>query len=162
MKNSLLKLAKRLRTELDDLEQVVSRCERALRQSKLTSDDLYFDSMALNVQGFYSGLERLFHLIASTIDGKVPRGEEWHKELLQQMRSQVSGLRPAVLSESTVKMLDEYRRIRHVVRVIYTHQLEHERLEELTNNLRPTHTAVRRELLAFADFLEHHAREESK
>lgn len=159
MKNDLLKLARRIRTELDDLEQVVARCERALRQSKLTTDDLYFDSMALNVEGFYSGLERLFQLIASTIDGKIPQGEEWHKELLEQMRSQVLGLRPAVFSETTMKMLDEYRRIRHVVRVIYTHQLEHKRLEELTNDLRPTFVAVRSELLAFADFLDQKARE---
>ena len=59
-------------------------------------------------------------------------------------------------------MLDEYRRIRHVVRVIYTHQLEHKRLEELTNSLRPTFAAVRGELLAFAEFLEQKSREESK
>jgi hypothetical protein len=115
MNDDLLKLTKRIRTELDDLEQVVSRCERALRQSKISSDDLYLDSVALNLEGFHSGLERLFQLIASTIDRKTPEGGEWHRDLLEQMHSQVPNLRPAVLSDSTLSMLEEYRRVRHKV-----------------------------------------------
>jgi len=120
------------------------------------------DSVALNLEGFHSGLERLFQLIASTIDGKTPQGEEWHKELLKQMHSQVLNLRPAVLSDNTLSMLEEYRRVRHKVRLTYSFRLEAPKLEELTNSLRPTFAAVRIELLAFADFLDQKAREKKK
>lgn len=159
MKKQSVKLAKRIKTELVLLEQIVSRCEEALRRSKLSSDDLYLDSVALNLENFYSGIERLFQLIATTLDSRLPKGEDWHKSLLEQMCSQVSGVRPAVLSETSRAMLDEYRRLRHVVRVIYTVTLDSKRLEELTKNLRPTFSVVRRELEAFADLLEQRARE---
>jgi len=158
VKNQFTKLAKRITTELVLLDQIVSRCEEALRRSKLSSDDLYLDSVALNLENFYSGIERLLQLIATTLDGRVPRGEEWHKALLEQMCSQVSGIRPAVLSETSKTMLDEFRRVRHVVRVIYTFTLEPKRLEELTEKLRPTFSIVRRELEAFAGLLEQRAR----
>jgi len=159
MKKNLAKLSKRISTELADLEQVVTRCEKALARSKTSSDDLYYDSIALNLEGFYSGLERLLQLIAGTIDGRVPQGAEWHKELLDQMCEEMPGLRPAVFTETVKSMLDEYRRLRHVVRVIYTFTMEHKRLEELTLTLRPTFVAVRRELDAFANLLEQRSKE---
>ena len=158
MKKDLVRVATRIHTELIDLEQVVSRCERALAKSKTTSDDLYFDSIALNLEGFYSGLERLLRLIAATIDGQVPQGSEWHKELFDQMCYDVPGVRPAVFSENARSMLDEYR-LRHVVRVVYTFTLEPQRLEELTLALRPAYTIARRELEAFAVLLEQRAKE---
>lgn len=160
MKNDLAKLAKRIRTELADLEHVVARCEIALERSRLSSDDLYLDSVALNLEGFYSGIERLFQLVATTLDGKMPKGEEWHKDLLEQMCSQVTGVRPAILSETSRTMLDEYRRVRHVVRVVYTFTLDPKRLEELTKKLRPTFNTMRFELEAFANLLEQRAKEE--
>ena len=159
MKSDLAKLAKRIHTELADLEQVVARCERALARAKTTSDELYLDSVALNLEGFYSGLERLLQLIAATIDGKVPQGAEWHKELLEQMSEEMSGQRPAVLSENARTMLERYRGLRHVVRVIYTFRLEPEKLEEHTQALRPTYVVVKTDLDAFAGLLERRSKE---
>ncbi len=159
MKNDLARLAKRIRTEFADLEQVVSRCEEALKRSKSSSDDLYLDSVALNLQGFYSGVERLLQLIATTIDGNLPQGAEWHKELLEQMSQEMPDIRPAILSENAKISLDSYRSVRHVVRFTYTFRLEPKRLEELTEELRPTFAIVQRELEAFADLLIQRAKE---
>lgn len=60
MKNQSVKLAKRITTELVLLEQIVSRCEEAMRRAKLSSDDLYLDSVALNLENFYSELSVCF------------------------------------------------------------------------------------------------------
>jgi hypothetical protein len=35
----------------------------------------YLDSVALNLQGFYSGIERIFELIVLTVDRSRPAGE---------------------------------------------------------------------------------------
>lgn len=51
----------------------------------MVRDDYYLDSVALNLHGFYSGLERVFEKVASTIDGSVPSAANWHRELLNQM-----------------------------------------------------------------------------
>ena len=37
-------------------------------------DDLYVDAAALNVHGFYAGLERISTLIAERLDGSLPSG----------------------------------------------------------------------------------------
>jgi len=46
------------------------------------------DGVALNLHGFYAGLERLFELIAAIVDGTVPQGANWHQILLEQMATE--------------------------------------------------------------------------
>jgi hypothetical protein len=59
--NSLYEeLVDRIRGEVPDLDRVVQRALRAWTQTQMTSEEqLYLDSVALNLHGFYSGLERL-------------------------------------------------------------------------------------------------------
>ena len=80
-------LAQRMRGEAADLDQAVQRALRSWSQARILSDDqaAFLDSVALNLHAFYSGLERLFELIARHVDGSLPSGETWHRELLQQM-----------------------------------------------------------------------------
>jgi hypothetical protein len=77
---------------------------------------LYLDSVALNLHGFYTGIERLFELIARHIDESVPSDKNWHRSLLKQMTENYKNYRPAVISQSIFFELDEFRRFRHVVR----------------------------------------------
>jgi hypothetical protein len=155
--------ASRIRQELKDLERVVSRAERALAAARHRPEDydLYLDSVALNLHDFYSGLERIFRYIASTVDESVPAGQEWHRDLLRQMGTSISQIRPPALSEESVKKLDEYLRFRHVVRNIYAFEFDLERIERLVRRLKPTFEQVRTELLAFTDLLELVAQEDT-
>ncbi len=91
-------LADRIRQELNELERVVARTNEGWQRSRRSNDDYYLDGVALNLHGFYSGLERVFALIAETIDGSLPQGENWHLLLLQQMMQEKPRLRPAVIS----------------------------------------------------------------
>ena len=83
-----LVVAGRIRQELADLKRVVARAERAIGAARHRPEDqdLYIDSAALNLHDFYAGLERIFHQIATTIDGNLPVGREWHRDLLHQMQ----------------------------------------------------------------------------
>jgi HepT-like protein len=69
---------------LADLDRVVSRAERGIRAARRRPEDqdLYIDSAALNLHDFYAGLERIFQQIGSTVDGNMPTGHNWHRELL--------------------------------------------------------------------------------
>jgi hypothetical protein len=120
--------------------------------------DVYLDSVALNLHAFYAGLERLFELIAGQVDGGKLGGAAWHVELLRQMSVSLERVRPAVISPASVAALDEYRKFRHLVRHVYAINLDPERMEALMNSLAPTWEKVQSELLAFADFLEQLAR----
>lgn len=149
-------VSSRIRQEMHDLFQVVERVERAMRAVQKTSEDadLYLDSAALNLHDFYAGLERVFRLIAARVEQSVPRDAEWHRELLRQMGTDVTGVRPAVLSSETRSALDEYLRFRHVVRNVYAFSFERERIERLAKRIQPLFEQVRDELLAFAEILD--------
>jgi hypothetical protein len=151
-----LELVSRIRLELGDLENAVSRAERAIQAARERPEDqdLYMDSAALNLHDFYAGLERIFQQIGSTVDGNIPTGHNWHRELLQQMESDLPELRPPVLTTEAVKSLDEFLRFRHVLRNIYAFQFDPERIARLVTLLRPVWQQVETELTVFTSFLE--------
>jgi len=124
-------LAARISSELKELSEVVGRAEQGWKRAKKTNDDFYLDSVALNIHGFYSGLELIFEKIASAVDGNTPTGTTWHRDLLDQMYAEIPGVRPAVISVGLKDALDEYRGFRHVVRNVYTHHLSGEKIKTL-------------------------------
>jgi len=152
--NRLLKLSQRIRAEVIDLESVIDRIIEGWQRSKKSGDDYYLDSVALNLHGFYSGLERIFELIASSVDSSKPNDKEWHKTLLYQMAQEVPEVRPAVISEKSRTRLDEYRGFRHVVRNVYTFRFDPEKVEKLANKTQGLFADISPELVAFADFLQ--------
>ncbi len=159
MNEALLKLSARIRLELKELHRVEERVQEAWHRSQISSDDYYLDAVALNLHGFYGGLERLFELIATTVDGARPEGPNWHQDLLRQMQSEVPGIRPAVISDKVRAHLDPYRGFRHVVRNVYTFTLEPAKLQQLVANAPAVFEQVDRELSAFANFLESRAKD---
>ncbi len=156
MIESYFALAGRIRKELDDLEHLVSRANRAINAARKSPQDadLYIDSASLNLHDVYSGFERVFKQIASIVDGNVPTGPEWHRELLAQMGLDLPKVRPPVLTSDSIERLDEYLRFRHVVRNVYTFSFDPERIRRLVEELESAFEQIRQELLAFANFLE--------
>ncbi len=151
----LLELVERIRGEIPNLDYTVQRVQAAWAQARQKPEEsAYLDSVALNLHGFYSGLERLFELIARHVDGLLPGGEMWHRDLLWRMTQDVPNVRPAVISRESGKALDEFRRFRHLVRNVYTMSLSLEKVAGLVSVLPALWSTVRAELSAFADFLE--------
>ncbi len=147
-------LIRRIRLELDEIQIVLTRINSGWEGARRSNDDVYLDSVALNLHGFYSGFERVFVHIAETVDDNLPHGENWHDLLLKQMMNEVPRVRPAVISAETGRLLDELRRFRHVVRNVYTHKFNPEKIGVLVNNASTAFEKLKAELSAFADFLE--------
>jgi hypothetical protein len=154
MNGSYLTVAGRIRQELAELEQLTDRTRQIWEHGKTATNDFHVDAAALNLHGFYAGLERVFELIADSIDQIKPDGPAWHQDLLRQMAAEVPGVRPAVLTAETRSRLDRFRGFRHVVRNVYTIHLDPEQVGLLIGQLAPTAVAVTAELHRFADFLE--------
>ncbi len=154
MSERLLQVASRIHSELKELTRVLDRAQEGMRRAQKSSDDFYLDSVALNLHGLYAGFERLFKIIAATIDGDVPQGANWHQVLLDQMAEEVPQVRPAVVSEETREALDEYRGFRHVVRNIYAFRFNPTKLQRLVQGASDVFSQAQVELLAFASFLE--------
>ncbi|MCY6491178.1 MULTISPECIES: hypothetical protein [Leptolyngbya] len=158
MSEILLDLAARIDTELCEIEPVVARAQQSWQRFQQSGDDLYVDGAALNLHGFYNGIERLFELIAAIIDRSRPQGQNWHRTLLKQMTIEIEDVRPAVISEANSALLDEYRRFRHVVRHLYAQQFDPEQIQPLIEAVPDLFSQVRAELIAFAAFLRNQSR----
>jgi len=147
-------LIKRIHQELNDIERSLERVNEGWERARRSSDDYYLDSVALNLHSTYNGFERIFTRIAEMVEGDLPHGENWHLCLLQQMKNEVQGIRPAVISANTEDILDELRRFRHLVRNVYTHHLDPVRLGKLVKETSKVFAQLKAELLAFVAFLE--------
>jgi hypothetical protein len=77
----------------------------------------------------------------------MPSGRDWHRELLTQMSLDLSQIRPPVISQETVRTVDEFLRFRHVLQNIHTFELDSGRVEHLFRQLRPSFELTRDDLL---------------
>jgi hypothetical protein len=146
-------LASRIQSYFNDLDQVVDRTLLLTQKAISSGDNDYWDGVALNLHSFYSGVERIFEDIARTLDQNIPSGPDWHIGLLAQMSSELANHRPAVISTQVRYALDEFRGFRHVVRNVYTFNFKPSRLKELSDALPECYHSVKKELLAFVNFL---------
>jgi hypothetical protein len=149
-------LQSRILAELEELDRTETAVRRHWKSglSAAQDQDAYINSVALNLHSFYSGLERIFELIAVEIDGGKLSGGDWHVELLRQMTLNLPGVRPAVLRKPSAEQLDELRRFRHRVRNIYAANLQPQRMGAVVETLPDLWGDVRRQLEVFAAYLD--------
>lgn len=128
-----------LREIATDIENEMIRLSRLEEQINLVQieigknpnlSNIFYESLALKLHNFYTGCERIFQIVASELNGGLPSSYDWHRRLLNRMAT-VQDKRPAILSQQTAKILEEYLAFRHVVRNIYGFELEPQRLENL-------------------------------
>ncbi len=106
------------------------------------------------IADYYEGLENIAKRIAKEIDGHFPSGQEWHRELLEQVSRELPGKRPAAFSEKTFEMIDELRRFRHIFRAKYGFSLNPKKVYENLSLVHDLHSSVCEDIKAFLDKME--------
>ncbi|MBK7920657.1 MAG: hypothetical protein IPJ94_31290 [Chloroflexi bacterium] len=76
-------------------------------------------ALASVLHSFYNGVESIFIIIAKEIDGAVPTGDRWHRDLLEQM-GMANEFREAVLPLPIQLQLQNYLAFRHYYRHAYS------------------------------------------
>ena len=93
----------RINQEIKKILQALQQLEIFLRELSNQSDVMYpnalINSIALNLHGVYTGIERIFEVIAKKIDQRFPTGDKWHRDLLEQMSVDIPKVRKAVITE---------------------------------------------------------------
>jgi hypothetical protein len=147
-------LAERIQLEIEELNQLVGVIQRHWLSARSSPDsDAYLNSVAFSLQSFYTGLERIFELVANEFDQAALSDKEWHKVLLVLMSQPVQDVRPELLQAATAVQLEEYLRFRHVARNIYATHLNPTRLSPLVENLPRLWAQLQLELSAFITYL---------
>lgn len=149
-------LASRVRREIGEIDRIVEIASKHWSRTATAGpdQDAFVDSVALNLHGFYSGVEHLFEAIAIEMDDGLPKGEAWHAELIDQMTLDLGTRRPEVFPSALAEQLGEYRRFRHVVRNVYSIHLDPKRIAPLVEQLPDLWIQLRRHMIDFAEFLE--------
>lgn len=122
------RLTQRINDELDKIEGTLERIQRGLEKIEVVPIDVtefIENTIATDLADIYMGIERIFERIGSEVDMHVPRGSQWHKNLLAQM-AEKRPERPPVISENTCRELEELLKFRHKVTNIYGKELRYE------------------------------------
>ncbi len=122
------RLTQRINDELDKIEGTLVRIHRGLAKIEEVPIDVtefIENTIATDLADIYMGIERIFERIGREVDTHVPRGSQWHKNLLAQM-AEKRPERPPVIAENTRRELEELLKFRHKVTNIYGKELRYE------------------------------------
>jgi hypothetical protein len=149
-------LRERIAHEFEDIRRAADKAQHAFHLAGRGGADesVYLDSAALNLHGFYIGIERMFESLAKEIDDVVPSSGAWHHELLSQMELEIPKVRPAVIRSSTRAALEDYLKFRHLVRNVYTWEFSGGRIKDLIDRLPQTLRDLESDLEGFRGFLD--------
>jgi len=147
-----------LENELIEIEREVDMLARGgelYEQHTQDGDDSAFrwlaiQGLASGAEKIYTGCERVMAKIASDIDGaRIDHGEGWHASLLRRMANPFPGIRGAVISEESLKGLDQLRAFRHRERNTYGLSLDPEIVTERAVETEAIFARFRTEISAF-------------
>jgi hypothetical protein len=149
-----IRLAASLDEEIGLLARTVEEAARARKRfSRRAPSALELRGLGAILHDFYTGAERSFLKIAPELNGGVPAGVSWHRELLQNMTLALPGVRPAVIRKETAHALQEFLRFRHLFRNLYGFELEWQRVRALLAQLPGAWRRLRTDLDRFVGFL---------
>lgn len=146
------RIVSEINTELSNILRLRDEYNEFITKYK-TVDRYMLRVKASYLADFYMGVERVFQIIATEIDGGIPQGEEWHKRLLLNMTIEIAGVRPPVISTVLYDRLRLFLGFRHVVRQAYGFQLDESKLEELVSSFEDTVRMFSGEVKKFCDTL---------
>lgn len=147
------KLRKQLEVERQQLNRLIGE-HRILLDSCATKEPtpIEVSALATFLHSFYSGIENSLKRIAFEIDGEVPSGDAWHRQLLTLMAN-ATAVRPPVLSQTLYEILSEYLAFRHFFRQAYSFHFDWSKMAGLVLKAEQTLKVFEMEVDRFFDSL---------
>jgi hypothetical protein len=107
------------------------------------------ESIGYWLHNLYCAYEDLFKIICSFWENNITSDSGYHSSLLKRMVFGIEGIRPALLSEASFRLLDQLRGFRHVFRHAYSHGLDEERILILLNRIKSSNPIIKKDLEHF-------------
>jgi len=82
------------------------------------------ESLAYQLHNLYCAFEDMLKIAADFFENHIKGSAHYHRELLWRMKMPIEGVRPALLSEESFRLLDSLRAFRHVFRHAYSYELD--------------------------------------
>lgn len=131
-------LIESMQQEISSIDEICSQIGLLINKGEQGDEEskiFYKRAAGSIIHDFYTGVEKIFRQIAIKIDESLPKGDNWHIELLKSMAT-ANEKRDAVISQELMEKLKQYLGFRHLFRNIYGMELEWEKLKILLTNIR--------------------------
>ena len=115
---SLLKAS--IEAQRREIERIFAKIEER-RHGKSVAE---LESLAYQLHNLYCAFEDLFRIVADFFENRIDDRARYHRELLWRMKVSIEGVRPALLSGESYRLLDSLRAFRHFFRHAYSYELD--------------------------------------
>jgi hypothetical protein len=149
----LLKIIKDIKFELEEVESLFDLYRKELFELKGEPNLVELTAFASVLHSFYTGIEKIFSIIAKKVDKNMPYDINWHKTLLFQIAKE-NEYRAAVISDKTKDELSKYLIFRHFYRHSYSSRLKWEELKKLVIPIHQIWERFKSEISIFLEILE--------
>jgi len=157
--NKYLALKLRLEDELVAISKTIETLNKVLADASTVANIFVTPALASYSEDFYSGCEHLAERIAVELDGALPKGKNWHEQLLLQVSESGGEERPPLWDKPLLKKLDEYRRFRHRVRHLYNFDLDDKKVLDMARRAAVVFEEIEQAVATFSEWLVHRARQ---
>ena len=135
-------LISELKSQREDILSLHAKiAERLSDLQKEPDNEAIRDSLGYKLHNLYCAYEDLFKIVARFFENHIDDASRYHTLLLKRMKLDIAGVRPALISDETFKILNELRAFRHFFRHAYIYELDTNKLIDLAKKC-----AVLREL----------------
>lgn len=117
-------LSATIRAQNEEIERIFDKIEDRRRGE----GEATLESLAYQLHNLYCAFEDLLKLVADSFENHIEASAYYHRRLLWRMKIPIEGVRPALLSETSHKLLDSLRAFRHVFRHAYSYELDPKKL----------------------------------
>lgn len=147
------KLRRQIDVERQQLKRLIDE-HRSLLDScaSRVPTAIELSALATFLHSFYSGIENSLKRVAVEVDGGLPSGDAWHRQLLTSMAN-ATNLRPALLSNTLHEIVTEYLAFRHFFRQSYSFHFEWSKMSALVLNAQKTMRQFEKEMDSFLECL---------
>lgn len=152
--NKYLALKTRIEDEMIALEQNWQTLNQLLAQAETIPEIALIPALSSYICDFYTACERISERVAVTLDGGIPKTENWHEQLLLQLAETGGEHRPPLWQGSLLLQLNDYRKFRHLARHNYNIQLRQERVLELAQQTAIIMVKIKQAIDLFNQWLE--------
>jgi hypothetical protein len=140
--------------EISQIDEVIKSTKPLRDLCKIKVPDVIEKSaIALLLQSFYNGVEKVLIIVVRYFDEKLPNSNKWHKELLNMAFEESPQKHRPIFRKEIKVILDDYMSMRHFIRHTYGFKLDWEQMQELTNEIDNVWTTIKEDLNKFMENL---------
>jgi hypothetical protein len=124
-------ILQKVQFEIEQIDELLGETSPLFDLCKIREPDFVERcGIALILQSFYNGIEKILLLIMKNKDMGLPNGVKWHKELFDNAFIEANN-RTCIFKKELYEQLNDYLKFRHFARHTYGFQLKWEIMKNL-------------------------------